>query len=88
MEVKILGLVDLLAGISLFLLKFNLFKQFAIIMGIILLVKSIMFLGNIVSLIDIIAVVVIFLAFMNIYGIITWLVVIWLIQKGVFSLFT
>ena len=87
MEVKILGLVDLLAGISLFLLKFNLFKQFAIIMGIILLVKSIMFLGNIVSLIDIIAVVVIFLAFMNIYGIITWLVVIWLIQKGVFSLF-
>ncbi|MBU2634187.1 MAG: hypothetical protein KJ674_02995 [Nanoarchaeota archaeon] len=85
MEVKLLGVVDLLAAFSLILLKFGLLKQFAIIIGLILLVKSLVFF-NIVGFIDIIAVFVMALAFMGISGIITWVFVVWLIQKGLFSL--
>jgi len=85
MEVKLLGIVDLLAAFSLIFLKFGFFKQFAIIIGLLLLVKSLVFF-NIVGLIDIIAVVVMALAFMGIFGIVTWIFVVWLIQKGLFSL--
>lgn len=88
MEVKILGIVDLLAGLSLILLKFNLLKQFALIVGLVLLIKSLMFLGNIASFIDIIAVAVIVLAFFGVYGIVSWISVVWLVQKGLFSLLT
>jgi len=87
MEIKILGAVDVLTGISLILLKFNLLKQFAIIMAFLLLIKSLMFLGNFASFIDIFCVVVIGAAFFGFYGTLTWIVVVWLIQKGIFSLF-
>ncbi|MFH1210012.1 MAG: hypothetical protein V1663_04455, partial [archaeon] len=74
-------------GFCLVLLKFNLLKQFALIMAFLLLIKSLMFLGNLVSFIDIFCVIVIVFAFMGFYGVITWIVVVWLIQKGIFSLF-
>jgi hypothetical protein len=87
MEVKVLGLVDIVTGFCLILLKFNLLKQFALIMALLLLIKSLMFLGDFVSFIDIFCVGVIVFAFIGFFGVITWIAVVWLIQKGIFSLF-
>ncbi|MBL7147810.1 MAG: hypothetical protein ISS82_03220 [Nanoarchaeota archaeon] len=86
MIAKLLGVIDLLAALSIILLKFNLGTSFALIIAIVLLIKSLLFIFNIVSIIDIISVVFIFLAIFGIFTVVTWIAFFWLLQKAVFSL--
>lgn len=88
MITKLLGVIDLLAALSIILLKFNIGANFAIIIAILLLIKSLVFIYNIVSIVDIIAVIFIFLAIFSVFNIITWLIFFWLLQKSIFSIFT
>ncbi len=86
MIAKLLGIIDFLAALSIILLKFNVAESFAIVIALMLLVKSILFISDIVSIIDIGAVVFIILAIFGIFNIVTWIIFFWLLQKAIFSL--
>jgi len=79
----LLGLFDILAGLMLFTLKFKILS-IAWFFVIYLMVKPILFV-DITSLIDLIAGIFIVLAIYGYYSIFTWILILWLIQKGGFS---
>jgi hypothetical protein len=84
---KALGILDFLAGISLVFLKFGLLENIALILGIYLIVKSIIFIKSLASIFDLISGILIVLAAHGMFFPFTWLVAVWLLQKGIFSLF-
>jgi uncharacterized membrane protein HdeD (DUF308 family) len=86
MVVKLLGMFDLLSGIVLILLRFNLIKWVGLFFAAYLILKAILFIRDITSFIDIIAGIFIILAVLGIFNILSWIFVIWLLQKGIFSL--
>ena len=87
MILKLLGIFDILAGISLILLNVNLpLMKFVWIFAIYLIIKGIVFIKDIGSLIDLVAGIFIILAIYNILTSFSWIFVIWLIGKGFFSL--
>lgn len=86
MIVKLLGLIDLLAAVFIILLKFHIGENIAVIIAIILLIKSIIFLTSFISLIDILAGVFLLLAAYGHYYFFTWIFALWLLQKAFFSL--
>ena len=86
MIVKLLGLVDLLAALSLFMLKYNMFKSFALILGLIVLFKSIIFLDLFMTSMDIFSFLFIILGYFGIFNIFSWIAIVWLVQKGFSSL--
>lgn len=83
----ILGVLDLLSGIELFLLNYGIFSGFGLIFGIYLIVKGLIFIKSISSVLDLIGGIVIVLMFYEISVPFYWLFSLWLIQKGIFSLF-
>lgn len=87
MIVQLLGLVDLFAGVLLFLLRFDLLSTLGVVVGIYLILKGVVFLSNVVSLMDLLAGIVMILASQGYFFIFTWIFVLWLLQKGFFSLF-
>ena len=86
MVVQIFGIIDLLASISILMLKAGVGEGFTAIIGILIIIKSLLFIKDVVSIIDLIGAIFIFLALMNIFTIITWLFLIWFLQKGLMSL--
>ena len=88
MIAKVFGVLDIIAGITLILLKFSMFEGIGWIAAIYLVIKGIIFLPNIVSVVDIVSGIFIGLAMFGIFNVISWIVAIWLIQKGIFSLFS
>lgn len=85
MIIYLFGLLDILAGISLLLLKFNV-DFYGLIFASYLVVKGIIFLRYLVSIADIIAGLTFFYAiYTGHFNIVSYIVIIWLIQKGVFS---
>jgi len=87
MILKLLGLIDLLAAIGLVMLKYDMFQTFALVLGLLVLIKAIMFFGSFISFIDIACFLVIILASFGVFNFISWIAAIWLLQKGFFSLF-
>ena len=82
----LLGLLDIIAGLALLSLSFtDFFASLALVLAIYLLIKSLVFLKTFASIVDIIVVIFFFLAFADIYNIMTYLSVIWLLQKGILS---
>lgn len=88
MIVKLLGLIDLLAAVFIILLRFNIGRDIAFIIAIILLIKSVIFLTSFISLIDVLCGVFLLLAIYGYYYFFTWLFALWLLQKGVISVFS
>ena len=88
MVVKILGLLDLLAALSILLLRFNAVKTMAFALGIYLIIKGIIFIKSVTSVLDIAAGAIILIAFYGYFNILTWVAAVWLVQKGVISLFS
>lgn len=88
MIVKLLGLIDLLAAVFIILLRFNIGRSIALIIAILLLIKSLIFLRSFVSFIDILSGVFLLLAIYGHYYFFTWLFVLWLGQKAIISLFS
>ena len=87
MIVYLLGLLDLLAGASFLLLKFDI-NFFPIFFASLLVIKGIAFIKNIVSVVDLICGLLFFYAlYSGSFLIFMYLAVVWLIQKGVFSFF-
>lgn len=88
MILKLLGLMDLLSIASLLLFKYGLISQkFLIIAVIYLMIKGIIFFRNIVSLLDFGIAVIFILALFQVYNVLTWIAIIWILQKAVLSLF-
>jgi len=83
--IRLLGILDILSGIMMILLKyFSL--DFAWIFVFYLGIKSLIFIKSIVSIIDLVAVFFFILALFGIYNILTLVFAVWIIQKGFFSL--
>lgn len=89
MIVKFMGLMDILSVIILFLFKYGIVSRtFVIIAAIYLFAKGVFFFRNIVSLIDFGVAIVFILALFGIYNVLTWIAMIWILQKAILSLFS
>jgi len=88
MIVKILGLIDIIAGLLIILLKWELFPYLALLIGLSILIKALLFFTTdaVVSMIDIFCICFLFLGVAGVYFYFTWLFAIWFFQKGFFSL--
>ena len=88
MIVRLLGFMDLLGGILLFLLQFRIGTIFGFIIGFYLLAKGIAFITNVASVMDILAGIVLLLAAAGHSFFFNWVFILWLLQKGFFSFFS
>jgi len=88
MVVKLLGIFDLLAALSIILLRFGVAKTMAIALAIYLIIKGAIYIKSVPSMVDIAAGIIMVLAFYGWFSILTWVAAIWLTQKGVISLFS
>jgi len=87
MILKLLGLMDLLSIAILLLFKYGIVSQIFLIAAVIyLMAKGVMFFRNIVSLLDFAVAVIFILALFQIYNVLTWIALVWVLQKSVFSL--
>jgi len=88
MVVRLLGLLDLVAAVSLIFLISGRGEIFALIFALYLLIKSLFFLPDFSSFLDLFSGFYISLLVLGIsFGLLGWLFVVWLAQKGIFSLF-
>ena len=86
---KLMGIMDILSIVSLLLFKYGFIPQIFLIIAVIyLMIKGILFFRNIASLADFGVAVIFILALFGIYNIITWVAIVWILQKAVFSLFS
>lgn len=83
---KFFGILDILAGIIIILLKFGFMENIGILLAVYLGLKGFFFINNLASIIDLITAVFLLLAALNIYFSFTWIFSLWLFQKGIFSL--
>lgn len=86
MIVQLFGILDILAALSIVLLKFKLFNIFALALGIYLVIKGLLFIKSLVSWIDLICGIIIIISYFGFFSILSWIVALWLLQKGAFSL--
>lgn len=82
----LLGVLDLLAGISLVILRFFPAPTLGLLFGSYVLLKGLIFFRGLVGAMDILAGVFLFLATQGVYNNLTWIFAVWLLQKGFFSL--
>ena len=87
MLIYILGLIDVLSGIMLLTLKFATPVIVAIIVIALLVIKSLMYLTDAASWVDLASAFFMILAIIGYYPIINYAFILWLVQKGVRSLF-
>ena len=85
MMLLLLGILDLISGIALFILSFKIFAL-AWLFAKYLIAKFLIFM-NFVSFIDLVSGILMVAAIYGFYPVVTWLAVIWLLQKGLFSVF-
>lgn len=88
MIVRLLGFMDLLAGITLFFMKFQIAESLGLVLGLFLLAKALAFITDVVSVMDLLAAIALLFASQGHYSFITWIFVLWLLQKGFFSFFS
>ena len=88
MILKLFGLLDLLAGIVLILLKWSIGINLGWFLAVYLIIKALIFFSIIASVLDFASAVFIILAINGTYLNVTWVFVLWLSQKGLVSLFS
>lgn len=89
MILKLMGLMDILSVLILLLFKYGIISQkFVIIATIYLAIKGIIFFRNVVSLADFGVAVIFVLALFGVYNVLTWIAMIWILQKAILSLFS
>ena len=88
MIVRLLGFLDFFSGLLLLILQFHHWTALGLWFGLYLLVKGIVFISNVVSMMDILAGIMMILAAGGYTFPFTWVFVLWLLQKGFFSLFS
>jgi len=86
---KLLGLMDILSVTSLILFKYGVVSQTFVIAAVIyLMIKGIIFFHNIVSLLDFGIAIIFVLSLFGIFNVLTWIAIVWILQKAILSLFT
>jgi hypothetical protein len=85
--VKLMGIADVLAAVSLFLLRWSIAEPLAYVCLAYLIFKAFKYFSNWASILDFISAITIGAALLGYYSIFTYLVVLWLLQKGVRSIF-
>jgi hypothetical protein len=84
---KILGTIDILTGLLLFIfLKFGTFRLGLVILLVLLILKSLATFKDLFSIIDLIASLIIVFALFGVVSNLTWFVFGWLVLKGLWSL--
>lgn len=86
MILKLFGILDMVAWISLVLFQFGVYKSLLLLFTIYLIIKGLLFLPGLTSTIDIITGIFFLMAFFGIFSILTWILFIFLIQKSFFTL--
>ena len=86
MIVKVLGLIDFVAGVLIILSLMGITPAFGWFIAAFLLIKSIIFLKEVTSIIDLLAVIFLVLALYGVNTPFTWIFALWLMQKGFFSI--
>ena len=87
MIIFILGIMDILSAISLFGIKFSMGMSVAWVFFAYLLIKSILFIRSWSSVVDLIVAGLFLAAMLGWYNIFTAIGILWLLQKGIISLF-
>ena len=82
---KILGMMDIFSGLLILILKFGFFQDIGLIFALYLAVKSMIFIKDFASVIDLVTALFFFLAAVGFYFSFTWIFSIWLLQKGIFT---
>lgn len=85
MLLKIMGVLDLVVALTLFLLKYGMWEWFAWACIVYIALKSFLAIRSIASIGDIIAALIMVLAIFGHFNILTYLAVLWFLQKGVAS---
>lgn len=86
MIVQLFGILDVLAALSVVLLKFKIFSVMALALGLYLIIKGLIFIKSVISWIDLACGIIIIISYIGFFSILSWIVALWLVQKGVFSL--
>lgn len=87
MITKLLGIIDVIAASFLVLAGFDIvFTSIFILVTVLLLLKSLIFITNWTSWVDLLIVVFMILILFNFYTVFNLLFAIWLLQKGILSL--
>ncbi|MAG52744.1 MAG: hypothetical protein CMH62_02160 [Nanoarchaeota archaeon] len=87
MVVKLFGAMDLIAAVFFVLAQWSIRLNVAIIIAAYLIIKSVIFLGDLASFIDLIAGVYLLLVVFDVHSMLSLVFAIWLFQKAFFSLF-
>jgi len=83
---KLFGLIDIMAALLFVLLKYSIGESVVWYVIAFLVIKSLMFIKNFVSYFDLASSVFLVLAVFNVYTAFTWIAMLWLLQKGFFSM--
>lgn len=85
MLVKLLGVLDLLGAVLIILLNWGIGSKIGFAVAVLLGIKSLIFLCNWASIIDLVSVSILVLAAFGHYYSFSWLFALWLLQKAFFS---
>lgn len=84
--IKLLGVIDLLAAIVFILVQWDIGVKIGVIAAVYLIVKSLIFISDFTSWIDLIAGIYLVLVLLGINSTFSFIFALWLLQKGIFSL--
>ncbi len=88
MIVQLFGMLDVYIGLLLVLANFGVSGPFVMIAIVLLLIKSLVFFGGMLSFLDIfggLMLLAMLLVGISVYPLVLWLFVLWFLQKGLFS---
>ena len=86
MLIKLFGIMDLLSALLLLLLTYGIGEMLAYFFAAYLLLKGLLFFGGINTFFDLAGGVLLILAAQGVYSLFYWVIILWLFQKGLFSL--
>ncbi len=84
--IKLLGIMDLVTALMFILVQWDIGIKIGIFCAIYLIVKSIIFISDFTSWVDLVAGIYLFLILFGIHSAFSVVFIIWLLQKGFFSL--
>tara|TARA_Y100000034_G_C6900035_1_gene415926 strand:+ start:2250 stop:2501 length:252 start_codon:yes stop_codon:yes gene_type:complete len=83
-----MGILDILLAFSLIFIKMDVYLKFVVFLAVLVAIKAFIFFDTLVSVADFISVLIIILSIIFGANFFLILVAIWLLQKGIFSLFS
>lgn len=85
--IKLLGILDIIAWMSLIFFQFGLFKNLFLFFAIYLVVKGFFIFGDFISILDGITGIFFLMAFIGLFSVFTWISFLFLMQKSLLTLF-